>query len=194
MKRLFEKVLTLGKAMPLLLALSLPGVAFSQVDSVLLERVSRISVGASLGIQGLNPTLGIDITSPAFLKKSLSVRIHGSTNWHEWYKAQTDDWVTYPELGAALVFNTRPSQRARVFVEAGPFFLFPSRKFSDKNFETGFKGMVGAEMFARHGPHLTISYFFGGGLAFCYADAEKLDNRPAYGDGFIFRTGLRCYF
>jgi hypothetical protein len=194
MKRLCEKALTLGKAMPLLLALSLPGIAFSQVDSVLLERVSRISVGASLGMQGLNPALGIDITSPAFLKRSLSVRIHGSTNWHEWYKAQTDNWVTYPELGVALVFTTRPSQRARAFVEAGPFFLFPSRRFSDKNFESGFRGLVGAEMFNRHGAHLTLSYFFGAGLAICYADAEKLNNRPAYGDGFFFKTGLRFYF
>jgi hypothetical protein len=194
MKQLCEKSLTLGKAMLLILVLSLPGIGFSQVDSVLLERATRISVGASVGIQGLNPAVGIDITSPAFLKRSLSVRIHGSTNWHEWYKAQTDNWVTYQELGVALVFNTRPSQRARVFVEAGPFFLFPSSNFSDKNFETGFRGLVGAEMFARHGPHRTISYFFGGGLAICYADAEKLDNRPGYGDGFIFKTGLRCYF
>jgi len=194
MKRLSEKSVAKVRAILLLLIMSLPGIGSSQVDSVLLERVSRISVGGSVGIQGLNSGLGIDITSPAFLKKSLSVRIHSSINWLEWYKAQTDDWVTYPELGAALVFNTRPSQRMRLFVEAGPFFIFPSREFSDKNFETGFTGLAGAELFSNNGPHRKVSYFFGGGLAICYAVAEKLDNRPAYGDGFIFKTGLRCYF
>jgi hypothetical protein len=194
MKRRRQKTANLVKAIPLLLVLSLPGIGFSQVDSALWERVSRISIGASLGIQGLNPEIGIDITSPAFLKKSLAVRIHASTNWLEWYKVQTDDWVTYPELAATLVYNTRPSQRTRLFVEAGPFFLFPSRNFSEKNFEPGFKALAGAEMFITYGPHLTVSYFFGAGLAICNADAERLDNRPTYGDGFIFKNGLRCYF
>ena len=194
MKRPCDKHLNREKAMLLILVLSLPGIGFPQLDSVLLERVSGISVGASMGIQGLDPGLGIDITSPAFLKRSLAVRIHGSINWLEWYKVQTDDWVTYPELGATFVFNTRPSQRMRLFVEAGPFFLFPSGKFSEKNFESGLTGLAGAEMFGSYGPHLTVSYFFGGGLAICNADAERLDTRPGYGYGFIFKTGLRCYF
>jgi len=194
MKRLCKKSLTLGKAVPLLLVLFLPGIGFSQVDSVLLERVSRISAGASMGIQGLDPGLGIDITSPAFLKRSLALRIHGSINWLEWSKVETNDYVTYPELGATLVFNTRPSQRMRLFVEAGPFILFPSREFSDRNFETGFTGLAGAEMFVTYGRHLTVSFFFGGGLSICNADAEKLDSRPGYGDGFLFKNGLRCYF
>jgi len=194
MKRPCEKYLTLAKAIILITFLHLPGFTFSQIDSVLLKRVSRVSVGAYAGIQGLDPGLGLDITSPAFLKQRLTVRIHGNINWLEWYKVQTNDWVTYPELGATLVYNTRPSQRMRLYVEAGPFFLFPSREFSDKKFETGFTGLAGAEMFVSYRPHLTISYFFGGGFALCYADAEKLDNRPGYGDGFIFRNGLRCYF
>ncbi len=172
----------------------LPTQSFSQIDSTLLQRLSGPGIGIFAGTLGVDAGVGLEVSSPSFLKKRFYLRVKGGINWSEWYKVQVDDNVTYPFLGASLVFNTRPMNRSRVFVEAGEFVSFPSDKFSEKKSVYGFSVSTGAELFLTHNPHLTFSYFFGGGLSFCYTTAEKLENKPSYGNGFVFNTGLRAYF
>jgi hypothetical protein len=168
--------------------------SFSQIDSTLLQRLCGPGIGIMAGTLGVDAGVGLEISSPSFLKKRFYLRVKGGINWSEWYKAQVDDYVTYPFLGASLVFNTRPMNRTRMFVEAGEFVLFPSDNFSEKKSVYGFSASTGAEYFVAHNPHLTFSYFFGGGLSLCYTSAEKLENNPSYGNGFVFSTGLRAYF
>jgi len=168
--------------------------SFSQIDSVLLQRVSRPGIGVTAGVLGVDTGLGLEVTSSSFLKKRLAIRLKGGINWNEWYMVLMEDKATYPFFSASLVFNTLPMNRSRVFIEAGAFVLLPSNKFSDKESVNGINISTGVELFLTHKPHLTFSYFFGGGLAFCNATAEKLDSRPSYGNGPAFNTGLRAYF
>ena len=133
--------------------------AFSQTDSTFLKRVNGINVGVSAVVQGIDAGLGIEVTSPLFLKNKLSLRIRGGVNWHEWYKVQVGNYATYPFLATSLVFNTLPTNRTRVYVEAGPFMLLPSEKFSDKKTVNGFTASTGVEFFSSFKTPLTMSYF-----------------------------------
>jgi hypothetical protein len=172
----------------------LPMVGYTQMDTALLRRVRCFSLGIAAGVQGPDVGIGIDATSRPFLGRSLSLRVRGGVNWLESYKSQTGDNVTYPSLAAAIHYQIPFTDRARFYVETGPFVLFPSIKFSDRTSVTGIYLTSGAEFFARCKPGLMLSYFFGGGLAICDAKAEKLENQPEYGEGFIFTNGLRFYF
>ena len=190
-----------GKVMGLIKAISvytligiLPTIGYTQMDSVLLRRVSCFSLGFVAGVQGSDTGVGLEATSRPLLGKSLLLRVRGGLNWLESYKAQTGDNITYPSFAAAIVYQIPHSERARFYFETGPFVLLPSVKFSDRRSVTGMYLTAGAEFLARCKPGLMLSYFFGAGLAYCDATAEKLENQPEYGDGFIFTNGLRFYF
>jgi hypothetical protein len=178
----------------LMICMLRPDQSFSQIDSVPLQRVSRPGIGVTLGVLGFDTGLGVEVTSSSFLQHRLAIRVKGGINWNEWYLALMEENATYPFFGASLVFNTRPMNRSRAFIEGGAFVLLPSNKFSDKESVYGISFSTGVEFFLARKPHLTFSYFFGGGLAFCNASAEKLESRPSYGTGLVFNTGLRAYF
>ena len=172
----------------------LPMVGYTQMDSALLRRVRCFSLGIAAGVQGPDVGIGLDATSRPFLGRSLSLRVRGGVNWLESYKSQTGDDITYPSFAAAIHYQIPFADRVRFYIETGPFVLLPSAKFSDRTSVTGLYLTSGAELFARCKPGLMLSYFFGGGLAICDAKAEKLENQPEYGSGFIFTNGLRFYF
>jgi len=167
---------------------------YAQMDSALLRRVSCFSLGITAGVQGSDTGIGLEATSRPLLGKSLLLRVRGGLNWLESYKAQTGDNITYPSFAAAVVYQIPHTERVRFYLETGPFVLVPSVKFSDRTSVTGVYITAGAEFFARCKPGLMLSYFLGGGFAYCDAIAEKLENQPAYGRGFVFTNGLRFYF
>lgn len=171
----------------------LPTIGYTQMDSALLRRVSCFSLGIVAGVQGSDTGIGLEATSRP-LGKSVLLRFRGGMNWLESYKIQTGDYIAYPSLAAGLVYQIPHTERVRFNIETGPFILFPSSEFSDRASVTGMYLTGGAEFFARCKPGLMLSYFFGGGFAYCDAKAEKLENQPEYGKGFIFTNGLRFYF
>lgn len=172
----------------------LPTVGYTQMDTSLLRRVSCFSIGIVAGVQGQDTGIGLEATSRPLLGKNLLFRVRGNLNWLESYKVQTGDDITYPSVAAAIVYQIPFAERVRFYIESGPFVIFPSTKFSDRTSATGLYLTSGAELFARVKPGLMLSYFFGGGFSVCDAKAEKLENQPEYGGGFIFTNGLRFYF
>lgn len=166
---------------------------FSQSDSILNARVNGPSLGIIAGVYSYDAGLGLEATTRTFLKNQLSLRLRGTVNWMESYKVQNDHWATYKYISALLVYNMRVRDRGRIYIEAGPIFLLPNNKVTQKSFEQGFSGMAGVELFGRT-PRVVICYFFSGGLAYCNASADKLEGRTNYGNGFVFNNGLRFYF
>jgi hypothetical protein len=105
----------------------LPTVGYAQMDSALLKRVSCFSLGIVAGVQGSDAGIGLEATSRPLLGKRLLLRVRGGLNWLESYKTQTSDNITYPSFAAAIVYQIPHAERARFYIETGPYgkgFMF----------------------------------------------------------------------
>lgn len=151
-----------------------------------------ISLGIFGGDYGYDAVLGMELTSPEFIKNHISVRLKVNYTWLEHYKANFDQWATFNTYWCGLNYNTRTIDRGRVFVEGGSYLIAPDKKFSSTKYHFGYFASIGVELFvAPHNQNLT--YFISGGFANTHAHADKIEGSPRYGSGLIFSNGFRCY-
>jgi hypothetical protein len=157
-------------------------------------RTRSFSLAVSAGHYGLDPALGFEIGTPTFSKERFCVRFKTNLNWLEQYKSDLDKWVSYNSFGVSWVYNTQLFDRSRIYVDMGTFVIIPNSKFAASKNIQGLSGFAGVELFVVTNPKLNISYYFGGGLNYAPAYADKMENKPRYGNGFVFSNGLRFYF
>ena len=151
------------------------------------------SVAASAGMRAYDSEIGIEIGTPSFFKGSVCFRIKGNIAWLESYNASYDQWARYKSLTGVLVYNTNMLERSRVYAEFGAYFIFPDQTFSSSSYVQGITGSLGVELFFSP-KSKRASYFFSGGVAYIDAIADKIEDQPSYGSGFVFSNGLRFYF
>lgn len=169
--------------------------AFSQVDSTILNRVSGLSLGMVAGLGPSHPgMIGLEATSPPFLKGRLSIRVRGGFSWLESYSSLGYDVNSHPSLGTSVVYQSLVSQRTRFYCEVGTFVFLPSQESSDRSKVMGYSGTTGLEFFSRGNADVMLSYFFGAGMDVWATQSSESENHGDFGDGFIFTNGLRIYF
>lgn len=176
-----------------LLVFSLSKTSYGQTSSPY-SHANKISLGLYAGQLAYDPVVGLEVTSPAFLKNRLSFRMRGGMAWLEQYKSQLNKWTEYTSLTTALVYKTHVIDRGRIYAEIGSSAIIPNEKFSDKKYLHGSYGLIGAELFFLNKRDFDICYYFGGGMSLIKAYAEKLEENQRYGNGFIFTNGFRIYF
>ena len=184
--KVFRALLVLAFAMT-----SLPAIAQRE------KRVSPVrnySISIYGGESGYDVAVGAELGSPPFFKQNFCVRLKGSINWLELYKAEFDRWSTYKTVGVNLVYKVQTFERGRAYVEAGPFFILPKKCFSAKKYVEGINAAVGSEMFLISNTSINVAYYFSVGVSLTSATAEILDSRPKYGNGLLFANGFRIYF
>ena len=115
-------------------------------------------------------------------------------NWLEPYKAELDKWVSYHSFAISWVYNTQLYDKTRLYVDLETFLLVPDSKFASNRNVQGLSGVAGLEFFISNHPGLNMSYYFGGGLSYARAYADKMEGKPRYANGFAFDTGIRFYF
>lgn len=152
------------------------------------------SFGLSANEYGYDPGIGIEISTPGFFNSRLCVRLKGNITWLEEYKATYDHWAKYRSISAIIVYNFNSVEGMRVYSGMGPYAIFPGNKFSDSRMVEGVICETGVELSVVTTPAMRITYYFSGGLAYINAYAEKLENNPRYGNGFVFSNGFRFYF
>lgn len=184
MKALFTKLLFIGTALAIR-----PG--FAQVNANL---HNSFSVGVLCGTYGSDSGVGLELGTPSLFKNRLSIRVRGTKNWLEAYKATYDEWAKYETLTACLVYNALVAKRARGYIEFGPLYVFPDKAFSDERPKPGVTSSIGAELFVFSDRHLNVCYYVSGGYSYIRAYAEELENKPRYGNGLVFNSGFRFYF
>jgi hypothetical protein len=167
---------------------------YSQIDTNSYSHTDHFSVGLIAGEYGNDSGIGIELSSPMISGGPFCVRSKGIVNLLEQYKAAKDHWAKYTSLGVFIVFNTKLIDRSRVYFEVGTFSVIAEKKFADKKYSQGYGGSVGVELFIVNNEKLNLCYYFSGGFNYLRAHAEKLENKPLYGNGFIFNNGLRFYF
>lgn len=159
---------------------SLPGKAFS--------------VAMVASEYGYDAGLGVEVGSPGMLNNRVCFRAKGNITWFEQYKATYDHWATYKSLTISIVYNTLVIERSRFYFELGTYYTFPGENFSQKKSIQGITGSTGVELFVVAKPNFHMCYYFSGGYAHSRAYADKLENKPRYGNGFVFNNGFRFYF
>jgi hypothetical protein len=155
---------------------------------------NRYSIGFFAGELGYDAGLGAEVGSPSFSNNKLSLRLKGSINWLEQYKADFDRWAKYKSVSASIVYNFFSEDRCRMFAEAGPFIILPDTRFSKKTSYQGINTSAGLEMFVINTTSLNMCYYFSLGIAYSKATAESLENQPRFGKGLVFSNGFRFYF
>jgi hypothetical protein len=152
------------------------------------------SMAVMAGEYAYDPSVGLEFGSPGLFNNRICFKAKGMISALEEYKATFDHWATYKSLTISMVYNVVMINRSRIYVEMGPNFIFPSEKFSKEKSVHGFAGSIGTELFAVTLPEFNMCYYFSFGFGHTDAYADKLENQPGYGNGFIFNTGLRFYF
>lgn len=172
---------------------SLSQPASAQTDTKPTADPGKPSIGISFGHYQYDPGVAIEFTTRAVFQNHLSLRVKGSTQWLEDYKAIHNEWVSYHTLSAGLVYNGRLFDRTRLFAELGVIGIAPNARFSDSGFIEGLYQFNGVELSLLRKEDYTICLFLGAGPAFIKAFAEKIEGRPRYGHGLHFVNGLRVY-
>lgn len=157
------------------------------------SRKGAVSIGITAGHYDYDPAIGLEITSPAILN-NFRFRVRANHNWSERYQAASGHWATFNSYWCALIYNTDPVDKTRIFFESGAYLIQPSKVFSSTKMHTGCFAAVGVELFVAPNTRQRFSYFFSGGFAGINAHADKLEGRPRYGQGMIFTNGFRYFF
>jgi hypothetical protein len=155
---------------------------------------NKYSFSVFAGELGYDAGIGAELGSPSFSNNKLCVRLKGNIYWLEDYKATYDQWAKYRSINATIVYNFMSMERSRIFIETGPFIILADQCFSKKTSHLGINAAAGLEMFVVNNSSLNMCYYFSLGAAYSSATADILENKPKYGDGFIFNNGFRFYF
>jgi hypothetical protein len=151
------------------------------------------SFGVLAGEYGYDAGIGLELGTPSLFKNKICFRIKGTQNWLEVYKASYDRWAKYETVAISMVYNTLIVDRGRVYFDIGTYHIFPDKKVSNKTNVQGITSSIGVELFVVTNPKFNVSYYFSSGIGYIHAHAEKLENKPRYGNGFVFNNGFRFY-
>ena len=168
--------------------------ASAQTNASLPPVTNNFSVGISAGHYRYDPGVAMEFTTRAIFQHHLSLRIRGTKQWFEEYKARHSEWIAYHSLSAGLVYSGKIFDRTRLYTEMGAMALFPDPVFSEARMEEGFYGLAGLDIAVVSGRNHTLCLFISAGPSFMKAYAEKMEGRPRYGHGLHFVNGLRVYF
>jgi hypothetical protein len=155
---------------------------------------SNFSAGLIACEFGYDMGIGVEVGTPCLRQTALCFRIKGTTSWLEHYKSRFDRWATYKSLNVSMIYNFYTMERSRAYADIGTYVIFPDAKFSQQRSVQGVTASTGLELFVITNPKFHVCYYFSGGIAHARAYADKLENKPRYGNGFVFTNGFRFYF
>lgn len=149
---------------------------------------SKMSIGFNLGQYQRDFGLGVNITSPYFLKDNLAVRFRANFMFNEHEFNNEITWTPYTNFTLGLIgVGGTISDFARLYGEGGIILIIPSSDFSSSSSELGGYGLFGFEFFMN--PH--VNYYIELGGVGSGARADKVPLNPIYSNGFLIQTGFR---
>jgi hypothetical protein len=135
--------------------------------------------------------IGLQFTSPFFLKKYVAVRLRASYAWHEHATAFNTLWTPYPQLALGVVgVGGMIGRRIRLYGEGGGIVLFPAEEFSKESTYLGGYGHFGFEFFMTR----DFNYYIELGGVGTGAIADKVAQKPFFSNGFTTAVGFRYFF
>jgi len=134
--------------------------------------------------------MGLNITSPYFLHKSMAVRLRANMQFFQHIPATTPTstiWSPYGMLQLGLVGGDGVVKKnMRFYGEGGLVVIMPNDEFSANNTVGGY-GLFGFEFFLAK----PISFHTEMGGMGTGGTAEKSVGKPIYANGFLTNVGAR---
>ncbi len=178
MKRMNIKFLTV-------IGLFLSSMFCTAQESVLSK---NLGFGFQIGQYQNNFGLGINATSPYFLKQKIAIRVRGNVMWNEHLLNKEMTWTPYGNLSVGVVSVAGEiADFVRLYGEGGLLLLFPNADFSSESLEIGGYGLFGFEFFF----FPKGNYFIEIGGVGTGATADKVPTRPIYSNGLLINAGFR---
>lgn len=156
------------------------------------QEISKKGFGLGFHVQQFQRDfgLGLQITSPHFLKEKIAVRARINLAWHEHATSYNTFWTSYPAVQLGLVgMGGMVGSHIRLYGEGGILALWPSQEFSTKDRHIGGYGFFGFEFFMNS----TASYFIELGGIGIGATADNVPGHPVYSNGFATTVGFRYF-
>ena len=157
------------------------------------NKIKRTSFGISGGYYDIDAGIALQATSPLFWGEKFAIRLSGARQWIEMYPSSDIEFIPYSSIRTGLVYNFPMIERARIYVEGGPFTVFPNKAYSEKDVIHGGYGVLGTEIFFSQRPKLVLLYFFELGFIALDDNEEKLNDGHPYAEGILFTTGFRFH-
>lgn len=152
---------------------------------------TKTSFGFQLNQYQKDFGIGLNVTSPYFVKEILAVRGRVNMMFYEHIKGTEITWTPYTNITLGLIgLSGNIRNHLKMYGEGGLLVMFPSGEFSGNSAEFGGYGFFGFEVFIDN----TNSYFIELGGSGTGAVADKLPFKPIYSNGFITSVGYKHYF
>jgi hypothetical protein len=135
--------------------------------------------------------LGLHMTSPYFICKSVAVKIGGNLQWLQHTNNSNNEftWTPYGNIQLGIRNRRIAIVQDKIFAygEGGMVLLLPHPKFSAKKMEPGGYGLFGFDFSVTE----TMGYFIELGGIGTGARADKALHRPIFSNGFTTSAGFR---
>lgn len=135
--------------------------------------------------------LGLNVTSPLFLKGYVGVRLRANLMFNENVQDLSNSvWSAYSNISLGLIgISGMVGESIRLYGEGGIVGILPSDEFSSESFVLGGYGIFGFEFFMSH----FNNYFIEIGAVGSGAREDENLTQPIYSNGLIICTGFRFY-
>jgi len=153
------------------------------------EARNKFALGFNLNQFQHDFGLGLNFTSPYFLKNSMAVRLNTNVMWLQHINNKTNEqtWSTYSNVKLGLIgVGGNIGNFLRLYGEGGIIAILPNSEFSDISSLGGY-GVFGFEFFMAK----NFNYYIELGGIGSGAIAEKIPTKPIYSNGFSVSVGFR---
>jgi hypothetical protein len=134
--------------------------------------------------------IGVNLTSPYFLKQSIALKASGNLNWLQNIPLSSFEttWTNYQSYRLGITSKRSwITNTIAIYGEGGLTMIIPNKKFSGESVVMGGYGVFGFEFYVNK----RFNYFIELGGIGTGATAEKATNKPIYSNGFITSVGFR---
>lgn len=134
--------------------------------------------------------VGLNLTSPYFIKQHVGVRFKANLMYNENVIDGLTTWIPYSNYSLGLIgVGGHVNEKIRLYGEGGVLAILPSSDFSSSNMELGGYGLFGFEFFfANMGNYFVEIGGIGSG-----AVADKIATEPIYSNGMSLSAGVRFF-
>ncbi len=152
------------------------------------EPSKKLGIGFQLSQYQQDFGVGLNVTSPYFVHKTLAIRVRANLMFNEHIQSGEMTWTPYSNITLGVLSSSATMAGfMRLYGEGGVIGIMPSSDFSDESFVIGGYGLFGFEFFmSTH-----FNYFIEIGGIGSGASADKVPTKPIYSNGLSISTGFR---
>lgn len=149
---------------------------------------NKMEIGLNVSQYQKDFGLGVNLTSPYFIKSKFAIRAGTNFQWFENFNGKETEWKNYQNFQLGIRSRS-PIINDKIYIygEGGVILILTNRDVSSKKNGFGGYGLFGFEL----KPSQNFTYFIELGGVGSDATADKSLNKELYSNGFLTTVGFR---